>query len=87
MSDTVPTAKMAEDDKSPVKYYASMVKSFVTDTKLAADPTQDNFLKGESEYAFSDLELLLTFSGAIGVLCFLVLICSSHFQVLLGCSA
>ena len=48
MSDIIKTAKKSEDDKSvaPFQYYTKLARNCVTDTKLAADPAQDNFIKG-----------------------------------------
>ena len=49
-----------------------MAKRFVTDTKLAEDPTQDNCSKGKSKGVLSGLDFL-AFEGVVGLLllCFL----------------
>eukprot|EP00090_Calanus_glacialis_P012171 TRINITY_DN20652_c0_g1_i1.p1 TRINITY_DN20652_c0_g1~~TRINITY_DN20652_c0_g1_i1.p1 ORF type:complete len:200 (-),score=75.21 TRINITY_DN20652_c0_g1_i1:44-604(-) len=48
MSDIIKTVKKSEDEKSaaPFQYYSKLAKNCVKDTKLAADPAQDNFIKG-----------------------------------------
>ena len=47
MSDMIKTDKKQEEDKSSIQYYTKLAKTCVTDTKLAADPAQDNFIKGD----------------------------------------